>query len=152
MARGGRRAGKPGGQYGNRSDLQNGPRTLPATAAPGQTYGAAKQQVDAQRAVPMASGPSLPQADPAAAGPLTTPVNVVPLDAPSNAPDEHVLAGAPMGPGPGPESLAVNMTPNPDLERLGQWLPVLELAASEPNSSAALRQFVRQIRGNLPVT
>lgn len=155
MARGGRRSGAPGARYNNRSDMQFGPRQLPATAAPGQTYGDAKQQLDAQRAVPMATGPALPTPSPAQSadpGGLTSPVQVTPLHAPTQNPDEHVLAGAPLGPGPGPEALAVNTQPDEDLARLGTYLPVLELAASQPNSSAALRQFVRTIRGNLPVT
>lgn len=152
MARGGRRAGRPGAQYGNRTDLQQGARLAP-TAAPGQTYGQAAQQLDAQRVVPMAAGPTLPtpQQQPSQQ-PLTSPVNVVPLDAPSNAPGEHVLAGVPVGPGPGPEAMSVMPAPDPDLARLGPWLPVLELAASQPDSSMALRQFVRRVRGNLPVT
>lgn len=130
--------------------MQFGPRQLPATAVPGQQYGQAKAQMDAQRAVPMATGPALPTAPPVPTGPLTTPVNTIPLDAPTANPDEHVLAGAPVGPGPGPEALAVNTAPDEDMAKLAVYLPVLELAASQPNSSAALRQFVRSIRGNLP--
>lgn len=150
MARGGRRAGAPGARYGNRSDLQVGPRQLPATVVPGQTYGKGKEQLDAQRAVPMASGPALPSPTPVSQGPLTTPVQPIPLDAPTGNPNEHVLAGAPIGPGPGPEALAINPAPNEDLAKLAAYLPVLELAASQPNSSAALRQFVRSVRGSIP--
>jgi hypothetical protein len=61
-----------------------------------------------------------------------------------------VLSGAPIGPGPGPEALSINPNPNPDVARLAAWLPVLELSASQPDSSPELRQLVRQIRGNLP--
>lgn len=130
--------------------MQFGPRQLPATTVPGQQYGQAKQQMDAQRAVPMASGPALPATPPVQAQPLTTPVNVTPLDAPTANPQEHVMAGSPVGPGPGTEALAVNTQPDEDMAKLGVYLPVLELAASQPNSSAALRQFVRSIRGNMP--
>lgn len=67
--------------------------------APGQPYGAAGQQAAALHAVPM---PSQPQQGPVgeAAGPT-----VVGLGEPTQNPQEPVTAGAPIGPGPGPEVL-----------------------------------------------
>lgn len=88
--RGGPREGTPGKAYPQRSDL-NERRTLPASAAPGQTYGKAAAQVESQKQVPMASGP--------------LPGSVTPLDAPTSRPGEPVTAGIPLGPGPGPEVL-----------------------------------------------
>lgn len=117
--RGGRRTGTPGKTYGNRTDLQTGPRPLPVKTAPGQEYGAAGQQAAAQRAVPMASGPAAP---PPAAGPdhgalmqavqqfsPTTPV--VPMGAPSMRPAEPATAGMSSGPGPGPTPPPVASNP-----------------------------------------
>ena len=89
--RGGRRQGKPGGLYPNRSDLRN--VKPPMQAAPGQGYGEAKAQMDAQRAVPVAPPPP-PQ-----------PADLPPLTRPSERPNEPVTAGLPIGPGPGPEVL-----------------------------------------------
>lgn len=83
-------------------------------AATGQQYGMRKQQMDAQRAMPVAAPPSpaLPPTTggaPAPAGPALPPApapgQVVPLDAPSMRPDEPVTAGLPVGPGAGVEAL-----------------------------------------------
>ena len=102
-------------------------------AARGQTYGKAKQQMDAQRAVPMGRSPVEAQAAqaqrprPNAAGSLT---------APTTRPNEPITAGAPFGPGPGPAQAGIlpvapsegdviatlqylnQMYPNSDLENL----------------------------------
>lgn len=98
MSRGGRRAGKPGASYGNRSDLQR-PRPLPVTSAPGQPYGAATQEQQDQTAVPMASGdisqPPPSQADLMSQAAGYQPPNVVPLRAPSQRPGEHVMTPPP---------------------------------------------------------
>lgn len=105
MARGGRRVGRSGARYGNRSDLQLAPRQ-PVQAIPGQVYGARKAQEDAQRAVPL-SRPGSPQ--PTGQGPAVSPFPVappVPLDAPTQNPNEPVTAGSRLGAGPGPEALA----------------------------------------------
>lgn len=97
MPRGGRRKGAVGKTYGNRTDL-NGPKPpgmpLPVQAAPGQPYGARKQQEDAQRALPMASGQPLP-----------SPTQVPSLADPTTRPSEPITAGLPMGLGAGPEAL-----------------------------------------------
>lgn len=118
--RGGRREGKVGTAYGNRSDL-NSPK-LPVQTAPGQEYGAATAQANAQRALPMAGAPTAPGAaspvmapggNPQGAPPpvsghpagLPSPGSLQPLDAPTDRPDEHMMTGVPAGPGPGPEAL-----------------------------------------------
>ena len=117
--RGGPRAGTPGTAYPNRSDL-NSERSLPVRTVPGQTYGAAEQQQNAQRMVPMAA-PSIGLPPAGAAGPMGAgggaasaagappsslpPGALTPLDAPSERPDEPVTHGAALGPGPGPDTL-----------------------------------------------
>jgi hypothetical protein len=75
-------------------------------AARGQTYGKRKEQMDAQRAVPMGRAPSEVQAQqvarprPAAPGSLT---------APTARPMEPITAGAPFGAGPGPLAAGIPM-------------------------------------------
>lgn len=98
--RGGRRQGRQGQAYTNRSDLNAGPRLAPqpVRVAAGQTYGERGRQEGAQRAVP------LPQ--------------LVPLDAPTARPDEPVTAGLTQGPGPGPEALGAAPAPDDTLSRL----------------------------------
>lgn len=74
--------------YAQRTDL------LAPKAAPGQTYGEAGRQIEAQRAVPMGNptppAPPRPRAVPGAAGPLTRP---------TERPEEPITQGAPFGPG-----------------------------------------------------
>lgn len=115
MPRGGQRTGKPGKSYGNRTDLNP---AVPIKAAPGQQYGKATAQIEAQRAVPVARpatdvvapapavGPdaSAPASGPAAP-PMPLPGQVIPLDAPSQRPGEPITAGLAMGAGAGPEAL-----------------------------------------------
>src|SRR5689334_22782298 len=89
MARGGARSGRPGSQYGNRTDLQQGPHLAP-TANVGQPYGTATQQTQAQQQVPMGPPPGPPP---------------IPLSAPTSRPGEPVQAGLPIGPGSGPSPM-----------------------------------------------
>lgn len=100
--RGGSRQGTPGTAYANRSDLQA--RKVPQAVAPSPQYGTAVAQQRALQAMPIAAPPG--PRPPTPSGPSgPSPQPVVPLDAPSMRPDEHVMAGAPVGPGPGPEAL-----------------------------------------------
>lgn len=124
MPRGGARKGNSATNYPNRTDLSTA-KALPITAVPGQPYGVAKAQMDAQRVAPMASAPLpvAPQASPAA--PSTPP----PLSGPppgslgdlfgaTNRPDEHFMTGVNAGPGPGSEALA-SLTPDPTVGAIG---------------------------------
>lgn len=109
MPRGGPRQGTPGQSYGNRTDMQS------VKVATGQPYGAAKQQADSQKVVPIAGrtspGPSGPPAvaPPATGGlPGPPPGQLTPLDAPSQRPGEPVTAGLGVGAGAGPEANPFN--------------------------------------------
>ena len=110
-------------QYSNRTDLQN----VAAKVATGQTYGVAKQQMDAQRAVPIGKSP----ADVAAIQ-RPTPGSLGALTAPTQRPNEPITAGAPFGPGPGPEAMSRPIMPEP-----GSNLDLVErlraIAAQYPN-------------------
>lgn len=102
---GGRRVGTPGTLYPNRQDLTQAP-----TAAKGQGYGVAGQQIAAQRAVPLPAAPPVQGAPPApgggAAGPFARPEDTPTLTAPTQRPDEPLEAGMPFGPGPGPQPVS----------------------------------------------
>ena len=89
--------------------------TLRPAAYPHQAYGQGVDAIQSQKAIPLPNEvanqtPSAsPPVSPAAVSPPPLPANyapvqVTPLDAPSDRPGEHVMSGAPMGPGPGPES------------------------------------------------
>ena len=73
-------------EYPNRTDLQNPAAKMAATAAKGQTYGAAGQQIAAQQAVPMGAAPT--DMAPQPQQPRPTPGNVVDLMAPSERPQD----------------------------------------------------------------
>lgn len=163
MARGGVRSGQPGVAYPNRTDLTPaGP--LPATAGPGQQYGAAGQQLAAQQQVPMApppAGPPAPPGVPAAptAAPLSAggaggqPVPVPPpgpvpgaagaFNRPTERPGEHVSTGLPVGMGTGPEVLP--QAPDPVisgaalLNSLTQLSPQLAALKNVVNATLANR-------------
>lgn len=80
----------------------------------------------------MAGGDQLPQ--------------VVPLDAPSQRPDEPVTAGAAGGLGPGPAAAGIpSSLQKADLTNLQNLLPGLQAIASMPNSNPSTRAFVRQL-------
>lgn len=115
MARGGRRAGKPGAKYPNRTDLALSPRTAPVAKIPGQGYGAQAAQTRAQQAVPAGLPPAPPFAPPP-----TAPNIMARLAAPTERPDEPFHTGLPTGPGPGPEILGLaDPAPSAALRR---WL------------------------------
>jgi len=86
--------------YSNRSDLQN----VAAKVATGQTYGMAKQQMDAQRAVPMGKSPV-----DVAATQRPVPGTLGSLTRPTERPMEPITAGAPFGAGPSPTAAGIPM-------------------------------------------
>lgn len=73
-------------EYPNRTDLQNPAAKMAATAAKGQTYGEAGQQLASQRVVPMGASPT--DMAPQPQQPRPTPGNVVDLMAPSERPQD----------------------------------------------------------------
>ena len=76
---------------------------------------------------------------------------ITPLYAPTQRPDEPITSGIPMGEGPGPEALGMNISQDTEADRarMISYLPALEAAASDPNSSQAFRNYVRMVRANL---
>lgn len=81
-------------------------------AARGQTYGKRKQQMEAQRAVPMGRSPVETQAAQTAQRPQ--PSLPGSFTAPTARPNEPITAGAPFGPGPGP--IAAGIPDNQQVE------------------------------------
>lgn len=70
--------------------------------APGQPYGAAAQQRAALRAVPAQQDGALGEPQP------------IGFDQPTQRPSEPVTAGAPIGPGAGPEVMPPSIAPSDD--------------------------------------
>jgi hypothetical protein len=129
LARGGRRQGRSGANYSNRTDLQTGAR-LPIATGPSQQYGQRAAAEAQQRAIPLRR-PGVPGPAPDAFGPPPAPPP--PLTAPTAAPDEPVTAGSAFGPGPGPEALGAG----------GRRLSDLLTALGTGGDLADLQMFAR---------
>ena len=87
----------------------------------GQTYGEGARQQASQRVVPTGPPPTEPGGG----------VQITPLAAPTERPNEPITAGLPMGPGPGPEALApIGIQPG---SKLDLALQVRAIASRYPN-------------------
>lgn len=79
---------------------------------PDASYGEAKEFNDLQKQAPLANAPA-PAPGAGGPGPQANPTplaSVIPLNAPTQRPDEPVTSGALTGPGPGPEALGPAMS------------------------------------------
>ena len=143
--KGGKREGSSQTAYANRTDLNNrGPQ--PIATAPGQPYGQAQMQEDAQKAVPMSGvqtptpAPSAPQIAPQA--PMQTiqaspGPGEIPFDHPTNRPDEPIMAGT--------DAYAQHAKGNPN----ANLLAALEQAASMPTASSRVKMLAEIARTTL---
>lgn len=93
-------------QYPNRTDLSNPANKVAKMAAPGQTYGEATKQMQAQAAVPVAASPASAPVQPAA----PQPGSLGDLTRATERPMEPATFGSMVGPGPGPEVLGIQPT------------------------------------------
>jgi hypothetical protein len=106
-------------------------------------------QEDAQRAVPMGR-PEIAMPDPASLPADRPRPGAMPgLFADSTNPDEDVMSGARLGPGPGPDAFSFGQQDARDLDYASRYLPSMTAAANGPNGSAAARQLVRMLRSQL---
>jgi hypothetical protein len=140
VPRGGARQGEPGKAYPNRKDLTQAP-----SAAKGQQYGKATEQMTAQKVVPLPQSSVAAGAGPSHAQATRPAPGAVAFDRPTDRPSEPVTAGLPFGPGPGPEALGP-MGPAAEAQRFKPYLPMLEHLASQPYSTPTVRNFVRRLR------
>lgn len=72
---------------------------------------------------------------------------VIPLGAPTGQPDVPVTSGAASGAGPGEEALNLSDQRSEDLQRLNDKMPFLEFMANQPGASWAMRNYLRQLKG-----
>lgn len=147
-ARGGRREGKVGTAYKNRSDL-NAARA-PIQAVRGGEYGSGQASIEAQRAVPVASAPVAggPPPPPAVPDHLPRPGELPGLTAPSTDPNEHIMSGAVSGPGPGPAAFGFDEKTQGDNEVawVKGYIPTMEFLANSERGGDAARQVVRMLK------
>lgn len=100
--------------YPNRTDLNNAFNKVARKTAPGQTYGEATKQMEAQKAMPMGSSPADARASVAPGG-------LGAFGRPTDRPDEPITAGVDIGPGMNSIQAGINVPPrseDPVLDRL----------------------------------
>jgi hypothetical protein len=155
MARGGyRKPTNPApvsgpGSLSQRTD--GGPAdTQAARYISGLPYGEGQEMMNIQQSAPMAAAPSIEQSNmPPGLASAAASQSLIPLNAPSNRPDEPVTHGADMGPG---GSSAVLGLPNnaalmnQDVQNMSKYIPYLESIANQPESSNAVRLLVRYLK------
>lgn len=147
-------AGKGGYQAPNNPAPVSGPGALsqrtdggPADTQAAQyisglPYGEGQAMMAQQQAAPMAASAQMP-----------APAPIVPLNAPTQRPNEPVTAGANAGPGPDMSSLGLGQQDIQADENfkaaIASYMPVLSFIASRPNTSPETRSVIKQLRGLL---
>lgn len=126
------------GKFSKRTDktVSEANRDLPNAG-----YGEQAAYQEQMQAAPMASAPPAGASFVDLFGDPSS--SVVGFDSESTRPDEPVTAGAPLGPGPGAESLGLPQ--DATIDRLRAYLPALQYMADNGNSDAA-RNIVRKIQ------
>jgi len=154
MARGGVRPTAPQNNPANVNLLggngQSGTGSQAPKYIPGMGYGQGQAMMQQQQGAKMA-GPA-PTARPAA--PIINPnmpmTEARPLTAPSDFPDENITTGAAIGNTPGPESLMMPqeqpVVNDPDLNLVREYFPVIELWASQIDTSQGTKDYVNYLR------
>jgi hypothetical protein len=150
--RGGMRPNAPQNNPANLNPLggngQSGQGSQAATYIPGMGYGQGKATMEQQKSAPMA-GPTPKAAAPRVAS--TMPMTEArPLTAPSDFPDEPITSGVDSGLGPGSESLMMpgqeEVINDPDLNLVREYFPVIELWASQVDTSQGTKDYVNYLR------
>lgn len=106
--------------------------------ASGGEYGARKEQEAQQAAAPLQGG-----------GGTTPSPPPVPLNAGSQAPNEPVTAGAPVGAGIGPEAAGIANDEQLTDAQIRPLLTSLEVMANLPGSNPQTRTYVRRLKARL---
>lgn len=129
------------------------PRRPAAVSGPGALSGRTDGQAqriaagggygDRQDMQQIQSGAAMAEAAPT---PVASAPPPVPLNAPTQRPDEPVTAGAALGPGASPEAVGILGDEQGTIEQLRPLLRSLESIANLPSSNPQFRNFVRKLR------
>ena len=126
--------------------------TQAAQAMTGGAYGENQAMMEMQTSAPMNASPTY-AATPSMGRPQSAPTGqqIVPLDAPTQRPDEPVTTGIDVGEGAGSEVMyAKDQTlATEDRQRMITALPTLSILAESPSASNAFRNYVRYLRSVL---
>lgn len=119
----------------------------PTVDLPNAKYGENAAYREAQAAAPMSG--DIGSGGMAAGGFAPDLSSIIPLDAPSQRPDEPITAGLSGGPGAGPSFIQTSPLSPEQAARLKSYLPVLINIASQPDADPNTKQFVRELRAQL---
>jgi len=130
------------GQFSKRTDkaVENANQSLPNAG-----YGEQKAYQEQKQGAPMAAGGNPDFA--AMFGDAAS--RVVPMNAPTNQPDIPVTNGAAAGAGAGMSALGLPNQAKADLQSLAPYLPVMEFMANQPGASWAMRNRIRELKGQM---
>ena len=128
MARGGMRPTAPQNNpmnvNGRGGNGQSGDATQAAKYVPGLPYGEGQALMETQQSAPLAAASSIEQSGmPSGLASAAASQPVIPLNAPSQRPDEPVTFGANAGPGPGIEALGLTQQGQSTAQVLQKLLP-----------------------------
>jgi hypothetical protein len=144
------------GAFSQRTDGQPGVTTQQAKQyVGGGEYGTNKAfNEDVVGGAPMAGAPTMaPQAMQTPAAMPSMPEPPLDLFAPTTDPNRPITSGVDMGEGPGSEALKyptqVALSESQDLQKAAAMLKLLAPLADRPDSSFALRQTVRKLKGTV---
>jgi len=98
-------------------------------AARGQTYGKRKQQMEAQKAVPMSRQPT--EIVRAPTPPRISPGQLGAFGRATERPSEPITSGVPIGPGPGPAGAGIPSILNPNRAAIEELRAIYELYPSD---------------------
>lgn len=151
----------PGGHGGPRApDGVQRPASLPFSRGPNRTD---MSELPGTPGTPLPPSPAEPSLSHGQAGRLRQMLNGIPIERaagdagltdPSQAPDEPVTAGIPLGAGPGPESLIPNdqsLSQRMTAEQMRYAYPLIMRLASLPNATTETKILAQRVRANLPV-
>jgi hypothetical protein len=111
---------------------------------PDAAYGEAKEFNALQQQAPLANAPQATGGAPVAPGPTPGQMplsSVIPLNAPTQRPDEPVTAGSNFGPGPGPEALGNASGQAADYSSAKSTLQSVAQASNNPEAAALLKML-----------
>ena len=141
------------GKYAKRIDQNISKRTTQPIRDMGSTkYGEGKALMEQQQGAKLQGQPTkIPKIDVNAA---TAGAGTLPLTAETQRPNESPDTGMPFGEGPGPADIGLNLgtgdvdsPQKQDLQKLSNYLPMIERAANSEDAPESLRTFVKYLKG-----
>lgn len=130
------------GRMSRRTDGGPQQTTVPMT---GMGYGENADFNEMQSAAPLAAAPSVSNTRTRSTSPTGQRAAATPLFAPTQRPEEPVTAGAPFGPGAGPEPMQA-APGSEDMQLLKSYLPDLETAANFTGAPRTFKMLVAYLR------